>query len=138
MMMLGRQAANEVWREGSIRSRTEFYRPSGDLLWVDRGRLDANSDLLQAAQGLHGFKIFGLLWAVGPHCDRALAEELAVHLPFDARLRAGVTCLPTKVLILRVLSDRVEPLRQLLIDCWTRLRPIVNGAAAKPLRLWAT
>jgi urease accessory protein len=138
MMMLGRQASNEIWNEGSIRNSTEFYRPSGDLLWVDRVRLEASSNLMTAAQGLHGFKIFGLLWAVGPHCDQALAEQIAGDLPFDAQLRAGVTCLPTNVLLLRVLSHRIEPLRQFLIDCWTRLRPIVNGIAAKPLRLWAT
>jgi urease accessory protein len=138
MIMLGRQASNEVWNDGSLRSSTEIVRPTGELLWVDRTMLNAVSSLLQAPQALDGFKMYGLLWAVGPGCTRTLTEEIASRLPFNKELRAGVTCLPTGVLLLRVLSQRIEPLRQLMIECWTQLRPVINGPAAKPLRLWAT
>jgi urease accessory protein len=138
MIMLGRQASNEVWNDGSLRSSTEIVRPTGELLWVDRTMLNAVSRLLQAPQGLDGFKMYGLLWAVGPGCTRTLTEEIGSRLPFNKELRAGVTCLPTGVLLLRVLSQRIEPLRQLMIECWTQLRPVINGPAAKPLRLWAT
>jgi urease accessory protein len=138
MMMLGRQASNESWNEGSLRLSTQITRPSGELLWVDRTLLKAASNLLEAPQALAGFKIYGLLWAVGSGCTQTLAEEIATSLPFNRELRAGATCLQNGVLLLRVLSQRIEPLRQLLIDCWTQLRPAVNGLAAKPLRLWAT
>jgi urease accessory protein len=136
--MLGRHASNESWKEGSLKFSTEICAPCGRLLWVDRTILKAGEQLLLAPQGLHGFKLFGLLWAVGPACTSMLAEEVAGNLPFGDELRAGVTCLPNGVLLLRVLSQRIEPLRQLLIDSWFRLRPIVNNLAAQPLRLWAT
>jgi urease accessory protein len=137
-MMLGRRASNEAWEKGSIRFATEISRPSGEMLWIDRTFLSAGSPLFRAPQSLDNFNLFGLLWAVGPGCTPALAEELATDLPFDKELRAGVTCLANGVLILRVLSNRIEPLRRLLIDCWTMFRPIINGLAAQPLRLWAT
>jgi urease accessory protein len=137
-IMLGRQASKEAWVTGSIRLATEISRPCGEMLWVDRMILPAGSALLGAPQALDGFKLFGLLWAIGPSCTRELAEELAKSLPSNENLRAGVTCLPNGVLLIRVLSDKIEALRRILVNCWMRLRPIINGLTAQPLRLWAT
>jgi urease accessory protein len=80
----------------------------------------------------------GTLWATGRGCTSTLATELNSQLPFKPALRAGATCLPKGVLLVRCLSTEVELLRTLMIDCWTRLRPIILGFASHRLRLWAT
>jgi urease accessory protein len=136
--LLGRQESGEQWREGSLRFVTSIERPDGQPLWVERLRLDASASLRVAGQGLAGFNAFGTLWAVGAACTPALAEELATDLPFESELRAGVTALPGEILLVRALGQDVERLRQLLMDCWLRLRPMVHGLPSHRLRLWAT
>lgn len=140
-MQLGRQAAGERWADGELTSITSIARTedgSPSLLWHERAQLDARDSLRDAPQGLAGFAAFGTLWAVGAACTPELAETLAEQLPFESMLRAGATALPGGVLLVRVLASSMEPLQQLMHQCWTTLRPIVHGVAARPLRLWAT
>jgi urease accessory protein len=136
--VLGRQASAEQWTEGSIRSLTSIQRTDGLQLWFERLALDAGDSFRTAPQGLFGYNVFGTLWAIGPGCTAALAEELAPHLPFKTGLRAGATCLPGGVLLIRGLADAPEPLRDMMVDCWLRLRPRVHGLQSHRLRLWST
>jgi urease accessory protein len=136
--MLGRQASGEEWLEGSLRFVTSIERTSGLPLWVERLRLEATGSLRKAYQGLCGLNVFGTLWAVSAGCTAALAEKLASDLPLENGLRAGVTSLPEGILLIRGLANDVERLRQMMVDCWMRLRPPVHGLASQRLRLWAT
>jgi urease accessory protein len=136
--MLGRQASGEEWLEGSLRFLTSIERTDGLPLWVERLRLEATGSLRKAYQGLCGLNIFGTLWAVSAGCTAALAEELASDLPLENGLRAGVTSLPEGILLVRGLANDVERLRQMMVDCWMRLRPPVHGLPSQRLRLWAT
>ena len=136
--LLGRQASGEEWAEGSLRFITSIERSDGLPLWVERTLLEASGALRKVSQGLCGFSAFGTLWAIGVGCTATLAEELSSGLPFEAELRAGATALPEGVLLVRGLAQDVERLRQMLIDCWVRLRPQVHGLSSQPLRLWAT
>jgi urease accessory protein len=136
--LLGRQESGERWTEGSLRFVTSIERSDGLPLWVERLRLDASAPLRTACQCLYGFNSFATLWAVGAACTNAVAEELASYLPFEAQLRAGVTSLPGGILLVRGLANDVERLREMMINCWLRLRPLVHGLPAQRLRLWAT
>ena len=136
--LLGRQESGEQWAEGSLRFATSIERPDGLPIWVERLRLEASASLRKAAQGLYGFNAFGTLWAIGSGCTGAVAEELASDLPFERDLRAGVTALPEGILLVRGLAQDVERLRQMMMDCWVRLRPLVHGLPSQRLRLWAT
>jgi urease accessory protein len=136
--MLGRQASGEEWLEGTLRFLTSIERTDGLPLWVERLRLEATSSLRKAYQGLCGLNVFGTLWAVSAGCTASLAEELASDLPLENGLRAGVTSLPEGILLVRGLANDVERLRQMMVDCWMRLRPPVHGLASRRLRLWAT
>jgi len=138
MAMLGRQAAGEKWIAGSIHSSTEVLRPDGTPLWVEQASLEGIDPLLESPQGMAGYKALGTLWAIGHGCASGLSTELNSHLPFEPALRAGATALPNGVLLLRCLAAEIEPLRQLMIDCWMRLRPLILGFASHRLRLWAT
>ncbi len=136
--LLGRQASGEEWREGCLHFKTSLERADGLPLWIEQFRLDASSTLRQASQGLFGFNVFGTLWAIGSGCTAGLAEELSFGLPFESELRAGVTTLPEGLMLVRGLAQDVERLRQMMVDCWMRLRPHVHGLAPQRLRLWAT
>jgi urease accessory protein len=136
--VLGRQASGEEWLEGSLRFLTSIEGTDGRPLWVERLRLEATGSLRKAYQGLCGFNAFGTLWAIGDGCTPGLAEELSSDLPLESELQAGVTSLPGGILLVRGLANDVERLRQMMMDCWMRLRPLVHGLPAQRLRLWAT
>jgi urease accessory protein len=138
MGMLGRRASGELWSSGSLRSTTSIERPDGSPLWVERVILDASASFREALQGLSGYNVFATLWAIGSGCTAALAEELASCLPLEAELRTGATCLPEGILLVRGLAHDAERLRQIMVECWLRLRPHVHGLPPQRLRLWAT
>jgi urease accessory protein len=138
MALLGRQASGEKWDTGTICSSTEICNSDGTPLWIEQALLKGSDPLLKSPQGLAGFKALGTLWAIGQGSTPAIAAELNSQLPFEPALRAGATCLPGGVLLLRSLSTEVELLRGLMMDCWALLRPAILGFASNRLRLWAT
>jgi len=138
MISLGRHASGEHWHRGSLLMENQITDSNDLPLWVERTIFDAASPIRNVPLGLAGFSIFGILWAFGEACTPALAESLAPKLPFEEDLRAGVSCLPGGVLLIRALSRRTEALRNAMISWWSLLRPIVHGVPAQSLRLWAT
>jgi urease accessory protein len=134
--VFGRRAMGETWDAGALRINSQFMDRQG-LLWAEKANITGGSRLRTASQGLAGFPIAGMLWAAGSNCSQTLAEELAPSLPFTDNLRAGVTCLNRGVLVVRVVAQRIEPLRDLMVRCWTFLRPAIHGRDSQPLRLWS-
>jgi urease accessory protein len=134
--VLGRRAMGETWNSGTLRIDSQFTNLGQELLWAEKANISAASSLRFANQGLAGFPNFGMMWATGSNCTLALAEKLAPSLPLTDNLRAGVTCLDSGVLIIRAVAQKIEPLRELLISCWTLVRPAVHGRDPRPLRLW--
>ena len=138
MHMLGRIASAESWDTGLLRAASEFVREDGSLIWSERTILQAGSDLIRAHQGLDRYPIFGTLWCVGARYESKTVEELAAELPSTLTLRAGISLLPQEVLLVRAVGRQIEPVRSLMIDCWSRIRPMVMGRKAQALRLWST
>ena len=134
--VFGRRARGETWDTGALRLDSQFSDEKG-LLWAEKANVTGKSGLRTAAQGLAAFPVAGMIWATGPSCTETLAETVATLLPFTDSLRAGVTCLNRNMLVVRAVAQKLEPLRDLLIRCWTCLRPAVHGSQPNPLRLWS-
>jgi urease accessory protein len=75
---------------------------------------------------------------VGAKNQSNIAETLAAELPFAPELRAGISLLPDGVLLIRAVGRQIEPVKSLMIDCWSGIRPMVVGRNAQALRLWST
>jgi urease accessory protein len=135
--LLGRRTSGESWQHATLRADIRIHGPQG-LLWEERQCMQSDDAILQAPQGLDGLPVYGTLWAVAPACNAELAQSLAPDLPFDATLRAGATALPGGILLIRAVAAHMEPLRLLFMRLWLRLRALVHGVPAQPLRIWST
>jgi urease accessory protein len=133
--VFGRRAMGETWDAGVLRFNSQFIAING-LLWGERANFNATSPIRKVAQGLGAFPIAGMVWATGSNCDQSLAENLSSSLPFGDTLRAGVTCLNQRLLVVRGVAQKMEPLRELMVRCWSLLRPAIHGRDPNPLRLW--
>ena len=136
-MMLGRHASGEEWSSGHIHMLNEVRR-DGKLIWIENGHIDAQDIYSKSLPQLGSWPICSTLWALGPHCSSALVEQFSEMMPWTNSLRAGVTFMPQGILVFRVVSSDIESARNLMVDIWTKLRPIVHGVNAQPLRLWAS
>ena len=133
--VFGRRAMGETWNTGALRLDSQFSDEQG-LLWTEKANITGGSNLRTAPQGLAAFPVAGMVWAISPNCTETLTETLAPSLPFTDTLRAGVTCPNRNVLVVRAVAQKIEPLRALMIHCWTCLRLAVHGTPPIPLRLW--
>lgn len=136
-MMFGRHASGEAWSRGQIHVHNEIRR-DGKLIWIENGHIDAEDHLSRSLPQLGSWPVCATLWALGPSCTNALVEKFSSMMPWTDSLRAGVTLMPQGILLVRVVSSDIESTRNLMIDVWTKLRPLVHGVPAQPLRLWAS
>jgi urease accessory protein len=139
--MLGRTAKGETWQHASLLQRNHITR-GGKALWIEHSDLGSLDTLRSNAAALAGHCIMGTLWAVGEQANSEMAQTFAADLPYRSDLKAGVSCLNDEhsqggVLLLRVLGDDMQTVRACMVDAWLRLRPLIHGVQAVPLRLWA-
>jgi urease accessory protein len=141
LLALGLPAAGQAFARGSF---VQSLSVTG--AWLERGRIDAaDALLLDSPLGWAGKRVLATLWfAAGsalavPRRDALLdaaREQAAAH---DALSRhAGATALHERVVVLRVLADRVEPAMALLAAVRAAWRGVAWGLAANPPRVWRT
>lgn len=136
-LMLGRHASGEEWSSGHVHLLNEI-RQGGKLIWVENGKIDAEDIYSKSLPQMGSWPVCATLLAIGPRCSNDLIEEFSEMMPWTDILRAGITFMPQGVLVMRAVSKDIEVTRNLMIDIWTKLRPIVHGVQAQPLRLWAS
>lgn len=114
-------------------------------VWLERGLIDAQDPLLMdGATGLAGRRcLASLFFASGSALTRqrrdtglALARQLIAD--HDLQCLAGATCPNPQVMVVRVLSDLVEPATVLLRQIWTAWRARFWQLAASQPRIWST
>lgn len=138
---LGSVCADGHWRCGRLRFDLNLNL-DGLPLWIDVGELCANDTLRSSDNGMARFPVTATLWAFGPQLPEAAWEDMAMALPWADGLRAGLTHIPKAdgqaLTLIRVLGEHAQDVRELLIEQWMRLRPLLMDVPAAPVRLWAT
>jgi urease accessory protein len=141
MLALGLPAAGQGFEAGEVNQCLEW--PG---VWLDRGRIAAGDTLLRdSALGLDGQGVLATLWwASGSPMEGALREALldaareafADHPALAAH--AGATALDARLVVCRVLAQRVEPVFALWRDVRARWRRLGWGLEAQAPRIWRT
>ncbi|MFY8041719.1 MAG: urease accessory protein UreD [Rhodoferax sp.] len=113
-------------------------------VWLERGRIDASdARLLQSPTGLAGNSgMATMFFATGNAIDRnrkqalldSAREAIAGHCLVTT---AGATSPNPRVIVVRVLSDRVEPAMQLLREIRKRWREMAWKLPATDPRIWS-
>jgi urease accessory protein len=134
IVCLGRTGSGERFARGSYRSSIRIRR-EGKPLWLERGRIDGGSRLLESPAGLAGSPVFGTLFVSSLNLDKALLDE--TRKPEPETGRGAVTLLPG-ILLARYLGDSSEAARRYFIALWRILRPAVAGREAVEPRIWRT
>jgi urease accessory protein len=137
-LALGLPAAGEPFETGSFLQHLEL--PGH---WVERGRIDAaDTRLLDSPLGWAGRRVLGTLWfAAGSDLATARRDALldtarACIAGSALAATAGATSPHGRVVVLRVLAERVEPAMALLVAVRAAWRDAAWGLAAEPPRIW--
>jgi urease accessory protein len=141
LLALGLPAAGQAFERGDFLQHLEL--PG---VWLERGRIDAaDTRLLDSPLGWAGRRVLATMWfsagAPLPTARRdalldAACEAVDAHAALAAS--AGATALHERVVVLRVLAERVEPAMQLLSRLWGAWRGLSWGLGAVPPRVWRT
>lgn len=140
VLALGLPAAGAAFERGSFEQRIEL--PGR---WLERGRVDAHDRrLLDSPLGWAGRRVMATLWfaagAALAHARRERLLDAAREVTAGHALvsTAGSTSPDERIVLLRVLAERVEPAMQLLTRVWARWRTQAWSLAACPPRVWKT
>jgi len=140
LLALGLPAAGASFDAGVMTQRLHWPR-----VWLEQGRIAADdAALLDSPVGLDGERALATLWFASqtpwPAAQREAlldaAREAAQRHGLDAR--AGATSPDARLVLLRALAPRIEPLFALCIDVRAAWRRIAWQLDAPPPRIWRT
>ncbi|MCW7541676.1 urease accessory protein UreD [Aquabacterium sp. A7-Y] len=142
LLALGLPAAGQGFERGSFEQHLEL--PG---VWLERGLLDAGQPLTQrllaSPLGWDGQSVLATMWCASgtpwSSAERqALLDAAREGWPEQAVPRAGATSPDARVVVVRALADRSEPLWQALQGVRARWRRVLwDGADVAP-RVWRT
>ena len=140
VLALGLPAADQAFARGRF---TQCVELPGR--WLERGRIDAlDACLLDSPLGWAGHRVLGTMWfAAGSALPTERREALlgAARGVVDGdplQRSAGATAVHDGIVVLRVLTPRVEPAMALLGRVWAAWRNIAWQLEATPPRVWRT
>ncbi|UUX95580.1 urease accessory protein UreD [Aquabacterium sp. J223] len=138
VLALGLPASDAAFRRGQV---LQDVRLPG--AWLERGLIDAaDHRLLDGPLGWAGQRALGMLWfGAGAPIDGTRRQALldtAREAGHDAVLDAGCTSPNDRVVVLRVLGPRVEPVMQRLLRTRAAWRRQAWDLAACAPRVWRT
>ncbi|MBL8362921.1 MAG: urease accessory protein UreD [Rubrivivax sp.] len=140
LLALGLPASGERFEHGRYDQHLEV--PG---LWLERGRLDAADRLLlDSPVGLGGRRALATMWwacGEGTADAEALGEaavEAARRCIAAGTVDAAATALQPRLVVVRALADRIEPLALLTREVRGAWRQALWQMEPAPLRMWAT
>ena len=135
MVVLGRQAGDEPFEQGSLRQSLRIEQ-CGKPLVVEHFTLEADSALRNSAAGLMGRHCFGSMYMLhgepGP-----IVEQLRAQLTASDSTHLALTHKPG-IVIVRGLGTDPEALRETFMAIWRLSRPLVLGRSPESPRIWFT
>jgi urease accessory protein len=129
---LGLPARAEVFDEGCLRLGFELH-VDGIPRWIDRLRIDGDSEARTAGWGLAGFTAIGTMLA---YPAKASVLDLVRKIA-EPKVEIATT-LVDDVLTCRVLAAQGEPIRRALTSIWACIRPEILKRPAISPRIWHT
>jgi urease accessory protein len=134
ILCLARTGSGERYSSGHARLDMRVLR-DGRPLWIERGRLEPGSPVLDSAAGLCGRSVSGTMVAsAGAFDDRLVADCRAVA-PREGE--GAVTRLPG-MFVARYRGEESEAAREYFAALWHHVRPAVAGREAATPRIWRT
>src|SRR5574337_1168343 len=141
VLALGLPASAQPFGRGRVTQSVDL-----DGAWLERGAIDAaDTRLLDSPLGLAGRRVLATLWfgsgsAITASRRDALLDAARACTGDDPHLAylAGATAPNERVVVLRALGDRVEPVMRLLGRVWAEWRRAAWGLPAAPPRVWRT
>ncbi len=140
LLALGLPAADQAFDSGSVEQRLHW--PG---VWLERGRIAADDTRLQSSPlGLAGQRALGTLWFAShtpwPIAQRDALLDGARDLAAASGLAgvAGATAIDPRLVLLRVLAPRVEPLFTLVSQVRAAWRQLAWQMQAATPRVWRT
>jgi urease accessory protein len=134
ILCLARTGSGERYANGHARLETRVVH-DGRLVWLERGRLEPGSPVLESAAGLGGRTVVGTMVALGGAMDDALVAACRAIAPREGE--GAVTRLPA-LLVARYRGDESEAAREYFAALWRHVRPVVAGREAATPRIWRT
>ena len=130
---LGRPSSGEQFTQGAFDARLEFYH-NDTLLFIENQRV-LNKQTLDAIAGLRGMPMQASLLAFP--CNMTHLETVQKQLEIHESDLISATLIDG-LLVVRVLGDSSELIKQQLIQIWQVLRPMMLKRFAVLPRIWAT
>ena len=148
LLVLGRTGSAAPFEQGLCRQHVEVSIDRVPVL-CEQITVRGGDALAAADWGLQGCTVSGLwICAMGSVAEARTALSLlrtALDAPVacGARVASGAPLAlgltrKDSLLIGRILGQDSESVRQVFLECWSRLRPALNGRPACVPRIWAT
>lgn len=139
VLCFGRRACGESFDSGQVRQRTSIRR-GGKLVWHEQGLL--GKSIMASPLGMGGHTVCATLIAIGPIGQTVPAAALQeIRTQSDEIVaghgKTGATLLK-QLCVVRYSGHSSEVARQVMVNAWRILRPILLGRAAVTPRIWNT
>ena len=143
MLCLGRTTRGERFTTGDFRQRIRLVRAETNApLWRESMVITGGDPLLTSPLGLRGMPVTATAWIAFPH--GALSTLSADELLANIRANLGDSALAAAsspeagLVVVKVIGDAPEALRNLLIAVWSKIRMQVFGRKPELPRIWST
>lgn len=140
MLCLGRTTRGERFNVGQFRQRIELVRSETNApLWRESMMLNGDDALLASPLGMRGYPVLGTAWMIYPpsaHDSAALLDDVREALGEQALAAASLP--EAGLIVVKLLGDAPETVRNLLIAVWRKMRLQIIGRTAVVPRIWST